>query len=75
MTLLLLHPSKVSSQHSVPIDQRPFYLEVHFGAVLADLPDGVDGRGATRDYLVAYLRDSRLALHGGILGGSPVEAL
>jgi hypothetical protein len=69
MTLLLLHPSKVSSRHPVAIEERSFEFKVHFGAVLADLPDGVDGLGVRRDYLVANLRDSRLGFHGGILGG------
>lgn len=70
MTLRLVDPSKIPHRHAVPVNERPFDLEVDFGFVFADVPDGVDRRGVRRNHLVADLWDSRFPGFGHI-GLSP----
>lgn len=63
MTLLLFHPSKVPHRDSVAIQVCAGNLDVHLGAILADLPDSPDRFGGAGDHLVAHLWDARFLGH------------
>lgn len=64
MTLLLLHPSKVPHRDSVAIQVCAGNLDVHLGAVVADLPDSPGRFRCAGDHVVAHLWDALLRFLG-----------